>query len=141
MTIGERIKQRRTELNMSQDELAKKVGYKSRSSIQKIECARSLPLPKVEKMALALDISPSVLMGWEEMEKAAQEIARQIKPVTDFLETHEINYNRIFDELSKRYGKKEVERAFRFTRAFLSATPERQNIALEILKQSRQEDS
>lgn len=68
MTVGERIKQKRIELNMSQDELAKKVGYKSRSSIQKIECARNLPLPKVEKMALALDCTPSYLMGWEETE-------------------------------------------------------------------------
>lgn len=65
MTVGERIKQKRIELNMSQDELAKKVGYKSRSSIQKIENARRLPLPKVEKMALALGCTPSQLMGWE----------------------------------------------------------------------------
>ena len=55
MTIGERIKRKRIELNMSQDELAKKVGYKSRSSIQKIEYARNLPLPKVEKMAVSED--------------------------------------------------------------------------------------
>ena len=68
MTVGERIKQRRLELDMSQDELAKKVGYKSRSSVQKIESARNLPLDKVEKMAYALECSPSYLMGWEEPE-------------------------------------------------------------------------
>lgn len=66
MTIGERIKQKREELNMSQDELAKKVGYKSRSSIQKIEVARNLPINKVEKMAAALDCTPGYLMGWED---------------------------------------------------------------------------
>ena len=44
MDIGERIKLRREELNLSQDELAKKVGYKSRSSINKIEQdGRGLP--------------------------------------------------------------------------------------------------
>ena len=37
MTIGQRIKVRREELNMSQEELAKRIGYKSRSSINKIE--------------------------------------------------------------------------------------------------------
>ena len=37
MEIGSRIKQRREFLNMSQEELALKVGYKSRSSINKIE--------------------------------------------------------------------------------------------------------
>lgn len=66
MTIGERIKTKRIELNMSQDELAKKVGYKSRSSIQKIEVARDLPLRKVAKMALALETTPGYLMGWED---------------------------------------------------------------------------
>lgn len=65
MTVGDRIRKRRIELELSQDELAKKVGYKSRSSIQKIECARNLPLPKVEKMARALGCTPAYLMGWE----------------------------------------------------------------------------
>ena len=37
MTIGERIKLRREELQMTQEELAQKLGYKSRSSINKIE--------------------------------------------------------------------------------------------------------
>ena len=66
MTVGERIKQKRIELNLSQDELAKKVGYKSRSSIQKIESARKLPLDKVELMASALECTPAFLMGWED---------------------------------------------------------------------------
>lgn len=64
MNVGERIKQRRLELNLSQEELAKKVGYKSRSSINKIELSRDLPLRKVELMAKALDTTPSDLMGW-----------------------------------------------------------------------------
>jgi transcriptional regulator with XRE-family HTH domain len=64
MTVGERIKQRRLELGLSQDELAKKVGYKSRSSINKIELSRDLPLRKVEVMAKALETTPAYLMGW-----------------------------------------------------------------------------
>lgn len=141
MTIGERIKQRRIELEMSQDELGKKVGYKSRSSIQKIESARNLPITKVELMANALECTPAYLMGWEEQAKAlSEELSRQTKPLSDFFKTHTIDYNRLFDELLKQYDKQDVERAFKFTRAFLKATPERQKIALEIL-QSHQEDS
>lgn len=64
MTIGERIKQRRIELNMTQDELAKRTGYKSRSSVNKLENARALPSRKIEKMASALECTPSFLMGW-----------------------------------------------------------------------------
>ena len=37
MTIYDRIKLRREELGMSQQELAYKLGYKSRSTINKIE--------------------------------------------------------------------------------------------------------
>lgn len=66
MTIGEKIKARREELNMSQEELAKRVGYASRSSIQKIETSRDLPLKKVKQIAQALAINPSYLMGWTE---------------------------------------------------------------------------
>lgn len=66
MNIGDRIKQKRLELNLSQDELAKKVGYKSRSSIQKIEASRNLPLDKITKMANALGCTEAYLMGWTE---------------------------------------------------------------------------
>ena len=64
MTIGQRIKSRREQLGMSQDELAKKVGYASRSSINKIELSRDLPLKKVDLIARALETSPSYIMGW-----------------------------------------------------------------------------
>lgn len=66
MTIGERIKQRRLELGMTQDEVAKKAGYKSRSSVNKIELSRDLPLTKVKAVAKILECSPSYLLGWED---------------------------------------------------------------------------
>ena len=69
MNIGERIKHRRMELGMSQDELAQKLGYKSRSSINKIEHeASGLPQPKIMAIAMALDTTPGYIMGWDEEE-------------------------------------------------------------------------
>ena len=66
MDIGDRIKQKRELLGMSQDELAKKVGYKSRSSINKIEVdGRGLPQSKIVEFAKALETTPAYLMGWE----------------------------------------------------------------------------
>lgn len=66
-TIGDRIKARRLELDMSQDELAKLVGYKSRSSINKIESdGRLLPQRKIMEIAKALGTTPAYIMGWEE---------------------------------------------------------------------------
>lgn len=64
MTIGERIKHRREELGLSQDEVAIRCGYKSRSSINKIENTRNLPIDKVEVIARVLDVSPEYIMGW-----------------------------------------------------------------------------
>lgn len=72
MTIGQRIKQRREELCMSQDELAKKIGYKSRSSINKIELdLYNLKQSKIKAIADALETTPSYIMGWDEEDETA----------------------------------------------------------------------
>jgi len=70
--LCERIKKRRLELGLSQDELAKKLGYKSRSSINKIEMGvNDIPQSKIEAFAFVLDTTPMKLMGWEEKENPA----------------------------------------------------------------------
>lgn len=67
MTLGERILTQRKKLGMSQDELAKKTGYASRASINKIENdLRDLPRSKVISFANALNVSISYIMGWED---------------------------------------------------------------------------
>ena len=66
-TIGQRIRLRREDLNMTQDDLAKKLGYKSRSSINKIELDKcNLRQSKIKAIADALLTTPSYIMGWEE---------------------------------------------------------------------------
>lgn len=68
MELYERIKSRRKELNMSQDELAQKLGYKSRSTIAKIENGENdIPQSKIEAFANALQTTPAYLMGWEDI--------------------------------------------------------------------------
>ena len=79
MTIGDRIKQRRLELVLSQEEVAIKAGYKSRSSVNKLESSRNLPLSKVEKMAIALECTPSYLMGWEDGESLVRDFEHSAK--------------------------------------------------------------
>lgn len=72
MTIGDRIKNRREELNMSQNDLAVKLGLKDKSSISKIEKSKDdVSLKNVEKMALALNCSIPFLMGWDVYSPAA----------------------------------------------------------------------
>jgi repressor LexA len=66
-TVGSKIKSRREELGLSQESLARKLGYTSRSSIAKIENGTNLlTQPKIEEFAAALDVTPAYLMGWEE---------------------------------------------------------------------------
>lgn len=79
MTIGQRIRLRGEELNMSQDELAKRIGYKSRSSINKIELdLYSLRQAKIKAIADALDTTPSYIMGWDE-EKEVESSLEKVK--------------------------------------------------------------
>lgn len=55
---------------MSQDELARRLGYRSRSSINKIEKdASGLPQTKIAAIASVLQTTPSFIMGWEEVQK------------------------------------------------------------------------
>lgn len=69
-TIGERIKKRREELNMTQAELARILGYKSRTSVYKMELdERGLPQKKIKQLAEALHTTPEYIMGWEEKPK------------------------------------------------------------------------
>lgn len=65
--LKDRIKQRRKELQMSQDELALKTGYKGKSAISRIENGqRELSQSQIEIFAKALQTTPSYLMGWEQ---------------------------------------------------------------------------
>lgn len=67
MTIGNRIRVRREELGLSQEELAHKLGYKSKVSICEIEKGRrQLRQKSIKAIADALQTTPSYIMGWEE---------------------------------------------------------------------------
>ena len=65
--LGQRIADLRKSLGMTQEELAHRIGYKSKSAINKIELGgRDLPQKKIADIARALGVSPAVLMGWSE---------------------------------------------------------------------------
>lgn len=66
-TAGERIKLKRKELKLTQDELATYLGYSSRSSINKIEIGKSdIPFQKLKKLAEILHTTPEYLLGLDE---------------------------------------------------------------------------
>ena len=66
MTIGERIRYRREEIHMTQQELAEKVGYKGKTAISKIEAGeRELRQSMISPMASALNTTIEFIMGWD----------------------------------------------------------------------------
>src|SRR5690554_3723849 len=69
MNMGEKIKFRRKQLKMSADALGEAIG-KNRATIYRYEKneIEDMPYTIVSKLAKALNLSPSYLMGWEDSE-------------------------------------------------------------------------
>lgn len=64
MTVGERIKQKRIELGLTQEELAIKMGYKGKTSVCVAETkGDNVTTTKVMKFAKALGVSVQYLLG------------------------------------------------------------------------------
>ena len=62
--LSTRVRLRREQLGLSQEELAQRMGYRSRSSITKLEKGiNDLPQSKVEELAQALETTPAALLG------------------------------------------------------------------------------
>jgi transcriptional regulator with XRE-family HTH domain len=69
-TVGENILLMRKQLGLTQEELAKRMGYKSKSTINKIELGiNDIPQSKIAQFAEVLCTTPARLMGWDEEEK------------------------------------------------------------------------
>jgi transcriptional regulator with XRE-family HTH domain len=66
MTIGERIKERREMLNISQTDLAARVGI-SKQTLYKYEnnIVTNIPSNIIELLAEQMECSPAYIMGWD----------------------------------------------------------------------------
>ena len=65
MTLYDRIRQLRIDAGMSQDDLARAMGYKDRSMITKIELGKvDISQKKIIAFAKVLNTTPAYLMGW-----------------------------------------------------------------------------
>lgn len=117
MLIGDRIAARRKELNMTQEELAHKMGYKSKAAISKIETnVNDITQSTVVKFAEVLQTSVAYLMGWEE-EKAqpVQEDDAELLEYLEYLRTRP--EARILMSTMRGATKEEVEENVRFIEA------------------------
>lgn len=95
LEIGNRIKQLRIERELSQDELAKRCGYTSRSTINKIELGiNDIPQSKIKAIPQALNVPISQILCWDEMDQKLD--TEQLKADLEQIELEEL--------ISKHYG-------------------------------------
>lgn len=92
--IGKNIMKRRKELKWTQEELATKMGYKSKSTINKIELGiNDIPQSKIAKFSEVLGVSIGYLMGWrdeiKENPEGKAELYADIMMDKDFVELYE----------------------------------------------------
>lgn len=93
--IGIRIKERREELKLTQEELAGRVGYKSKSAIQKIERGvNELRQEKIVIFAKALATTPAYLMGWTN-EKAPELSLEELNVLLAYRESDDVTKGNI----------------------------------------------
>ena len=94
MSIGEMIRNRRIELGLTQEELAERMGYTSKTSINKIELGiNDIPLSKVCQFAKALSTTEAYLMEWDASSSSSQDPAGTLSES----EKHLINSYRRLD--------------------------------------------
>lgn len=97
--IGKRIKEKRIELGITQEDLASKLGYKSKTTIAKIENGTNdITQSRVVDFANVLNTTPAYLMGWEDSEsqstsiltkKDERDIAKRLEQTLNELESNQ----------------------------------------------------
>ena len=133
MTIGERIKQRRIELGLTQTELAHRMGLTSKTTICKAETTDFNPTTdRVREFAKALECSPAYLMGWESREGADQANTYQaLKELAD--------KKLAIEELeSSGFSHEQIASAIKLYEKYKNASPEVQAIVELALKSAQQ---
>ena len=70
MGLKENIKNRRLELNLTLEDISKKLSI-SKPTLQRYESGviSNVPSDRIEKLASILETTPALLMGWQEEEK------------------------------------------------------------------------
>lgn len=111
--LSERIRERREQLNISQEELAQKLGYKSRSTITRIESGENdIPQSKIKAFADALETTPAYLMGIEE--KISQSALIQVNNGQAVVSSRQIadnfgkNHRDVLDAIREILGSAEI---------------------------------
>lgn len=106
MTVGDRIRLRREALGLTQDELAKRIGFKDKSSVAKVEArGDSINTKNVSRFASALATTPAYLMGWVEIGENLEDIEKKYQQYKKI----EAEYRQIFVESFSEHQHKVLQ--------------------------------
>jgi transcriptional regulator with XRE-family HTH domain len=117
MTPGQRIKQRRKQLEISADFLAEKLGV-SRSTIFRYENGDigKMPIDIIKPIAEALQTTPEYLMGWENIAVADKRLQNaELSEYLEHLRTRP-ELKMLFDTTANA-TKREIEQAVKIIEA------------------------
>jgi len=110
LTIYDRIRELRIENNMSQDDLARAMGYKDRSMITKIESGKvDISQRKIISFAQVLGTTPGYLMGWTAESESDIPTSDELKIISAYRALSPRGQQLLMDraeELKLLYGKK-----------------------------------
>lgn len=142
MNVGQRIKERRLELEMSMEQLANKLGI-NRSTVYRYETGEieKMPIGVIKPIAEALQTTPAHLLGWdqEEINEVAQiqEDAAEYTVSTEgilqnfMIEISEMGFDSSEIDLIRKYAhvvrELGIKNSFEFNKAF-------SNLFLEMYK-------
>ena len=114
MELYKNIRNRRIELGLTQEDLAKKIGYRSISTIAKIERGiNDIPQSKIKAFADALNTTPSQLMGDVDSPPNSQPTKKVPKDLKKILEDEEVTLNgRMMSAEDKEKMMRIIEAAF-----------------------------
>lgn len=100
MNVGQRIKERRKELNLSVEDVAKKL-KKNKATVYRYESneIENLPISILEPLADILETTPAFLMGWStnEIEASKEKKIMFVEGSIDLLLKHFLNSGIITD--------------------------------------------
>ncbi|WP_064609283.1 helix-turn-helix domain-containing protein [Streptobacillus moniliformis] len=110
--FGNKIRNTRIYLGLTQEELAKKIGYKTKGSITRLENGeRDLPIDKLKLLAKALNTTPEYLLGWDTIKEDKKMLngkydismldELEIKKVEKFMSFNEVMFMNEDNELTE----------------------------------------
>ena len=111
MTIGRNIYHARKLSGMTLEELSKHIGI-SRQTLSRYEngIIGNIPSDRIEKIAIALNVSPAQLMGWEEMSGNPEEEYYTDPAVNEYAEQLRTNPNmRLLFDATKDMSKEDID--------------------------------